>query len=263
MLIALASAKGSPGVTTLASALGAVWPRDVVVADCDPAGGDFAFRNQQADGSPLEPERGLLSLAAAARRGISPDEVTEHVQTAGGGLDVLVGVSRPEQLTGIGPVWPQVAHALRDLSGMDVIADCGRVTAGSPATPILAAADAVVVVVRPGVAEYGHLRERLRWQLAKELRLGDVGSVPVGIVTVTTASDTSATRDLDRLLQYDGASVSVIGRMAHDTKAAETLAGRRTANIKRSLLLRSARQLTTAISSLAISRPAEAREIGG
>lgn len=259
MLIALASAKGSPGVTTLASALGAVWPRDVVVADCDPAGGDLAFRSRGAEGNPLDSERGLLSLAAAARRGISPDEVIEHVQTADGGMDVLVGVSRPEQLTGVGPVWPQVAHALRDLPAADVIADCGRVTAGSPAIPILAAADAVVVVVRPGVADYAHLRERLRWQLAKELRLGDVGSVPVGVVTVTSASDTAATRDLDRVLQYDGAPVSVIGRMAHDPKAAEVLAGRRTANIRRSLLLRSARQLTSAITGMAVSRRAEAR----
>src|ERR1019366_10538581 len=44
--LTLCSAKGAPGVTTLACVLGAVWPthRAVVVAECDPSGGDLAGR---------------------------------------------------------------------------------------------------------------------------------------------------------------------------------------------------------------------------
>jgi MinD-like ATPase involved in chromosome partitioning or flagellar assembly len=111
MLVAFASAKGSPGVTTTAAALGSVWPADVVVADMDPAGGDLALRLRAPQERPLDPERGLLSLAAAARRGLEPGEIAAHTQTTDGGLDVLTGVSSPEQVTGIGPVWPAVAFA--------------------------------------------------------------------------------------------------------------------------------------------------------
>ena len=40
MLIALCSAKGAPGVTTSGLALALSWPRPVVLAELDPAGGD-------------------------------------------------------------------------------------------------------------------------------------------------------------------------------------------------------------------------------
>ena len=62
-MVALASAKGAPGVTTTAVALGAVWPRRVLVAECDPAGGDLAARFR------LPPEPNLVALGMAARHG--------------------------------------------------------------------------------------------------------------------------------------------------------------------------------------------------
>ena len=39
-LIAIAADKGAPGVTTACLALSLVWPRPVLLAECDPAGGD-------------------------------------------------------------------------------------------------------------------------------------------------------------------------------------------------------------------------------
>ena len=65
-LVAVASGKGAPGVTTASVVLAAVWPRPVLMAECDPAGGDLVYRFPAADGGRLEPGRGLLSLAAAA-----------------------------------------------------------------------------------------------------------------------------------------------------------------------------------------------------
>lgn len=256
MLIAFASAKGSPGVTTTVTALGSVWRRDVIVADCDPAGGDLALRYRTPRGLPLDPEVGLVSLAAAARRGLPPEEVHQHVQTAEGGLDILGGVATPDQVTGIGPVWSAVAGALRDVPGTDVLVDCGRVTPGTPVLPLLTAADAVVLCVRPMVEAYAHLRERLRW-LAGQLRAGELGSVPVGVTVVTEAGDTVATRDLDRLLQHAQLQVSVLGRVASDPKAAEALAGRRARRLDRSMLIRSARELAGAVYSLTRFRPAD------
>jgi MinD-like ATPase involved in chromosome partitioning or flagellar assembly len=251
MLVVFASAKGSPGVTTTVTALGSVWPADVLVADVDPAGGDIALRMRAGQEEPLDPERGLLSLAAAARRGLESGAVAAHAQTADGGLDVLVGVSSPEQVTGIGPVWPAVANTLRDLPGTDVLADCGRVVPGTPVLPVLTAADAVVLGVRPSVESYAHLRERLRW-LSGPLRIGELGSIPVGIVLRTAASDTGAARDLDRLLQHDRLQVSVIGRVAEDRRAALALAGQWSRRLDRSLLIRSARELVGAVRGLAM-----------
>jgi MinD-like ATPase involved in chromosome partitioning or flagellar assembly len=251
MFVAFASAKGSPGVTTTVAALGSVWPVDVVVADMDPAGGDIALRLSAPHEQPLDPERGLLSLAAAARRGLHPSEVAAHAQTTDGGLDVLAGVSSPEQVTGIGPVWPAVASALRELPDADVLADCGRVVPGTPVLPVLTAADAVVLCVRPSVESYAHLRERLRW-LSGPLRIGEIGSIPVGIVLRTPVSDTAAARDLDRLLQHDRLQVSVIGRVAEDRRAALGLAGHWSRRLDRSMLIRSARELMSAVRGLAI-----------
>ncbi len=251
MLVALASAKGSPGVTTTAVALGSVWPADVLVADMDPAGGDLALRLRAPEERPLDPERGLSSRAAAARRGLEAGEVAAHAQRTDGGLDVLAGVSSPDQVTGIGPVWPAVATALREFPGVDVLADCGRVVPGTPVMPVLTAADAVLLFVRPYVEAYAHLRERLRW-LSGPLRIGEIGSIPVGIALRTAVSDTSAARDLDRLLQHDGLQVSVIGRVAEAPRAALGLAGQWSRRLDRSLMIRSARELVSAAKGLAV-----------
>lgn len=252
MLIAVASAKGSPGVTTTVNVLGDIWPTSVLVADLDPAGGDFALRHRDPRGEPLDPERGLLSLAAAARRSVAQDELEHHVQTIDGGLDILAGVSRPEQVTGIGPAWPALAHSFRTAAA-DVLVDCGRVTPGTPLMPVLSAADALVFVARPSVESYAHLRERLRW-LAEPLQVGQLGSIPVGVVLVSSAADSTAERDLDRLLQYAGLQVSVLGRIALDPKAVSALLGQSGRRLDRTLLVRSARQAATAVRSLATSR---------
>jgi MinD-like ATPase involved in chromosome partitioning or flagellar assembly len=252
VLIAVSSAKGSPGVTTTATALGGIWPHDVVLADLDPAGGDIALRHRDPSGRPLDPERGLLSLAAAARRGLAEGELYEHVQRVDGGLDVIAGVARPEQITGIGPVWPTLGTTLRQ-SPLDVIADCGRVSPGTPVMPVLSAADALVFVVRPTVEGYAHLRERLRW-LADPLQFGHTGGIPVGVVVVAPSSDSKSAHDLDRLLQHDGLRVSVLGRIADDPKAAGALAGRWSRSIDRSLLIRSAREVAASVHALAAGR---------
>jgi len=248
VLVAVASAKGSPGVTTTARVLASVWPTDVVLADCDPAGGDLALLGRAPDGGVLDPERGLLSLGADARRGLAADAVDQHLQRLEGGLDVLCGVATPEQVTGIGPVWPALAGAFKNFSAADVVADCGRLTPGSPVLPVVAAADAVVLVVRPRVEAYAHLRERLRWLATVQAGL------PVGIVLVTDPRDHRSVTELSQLLGHSGQPVPVLGRLADDPRAADVLAGRVTRGIGRSLLVRSARQLTDPVRSLAATR---------
>ena len=67
MLIALASVKGSPGVTSAALALAAVWPNPVVLVEADPSGGDLTYRCRLSPGAVIESRSGLVGLAAAVR----------------------------------------------------------------------------------------------------------------------------------------------------------------------------------------------------
>src|SRR6202795_5137213 len=126
-LIAVAADKGGPGVTTASVALAAVWPAPVPLAECDPAGGDIVYRLPGAGGVRLDPRRGLLSLAVAARHGLQPHQVWEHTQKLYGGLDVLAGVNSAEQGAGLDALWGAVGGLLSRIPDADVIADCGRI----------------------------------------------------------------------------------------------------------------------------------------
>jgi MinD-like ATPase involved in chromosome partitioning or flagellar assembly len=247
-LVAVASAKGAPGVTTLAVALAGVHPGPAVVADLDPAGGDLVWRYSGAGGQPLDVGRGLLSLAAVVRHG--PADLTPHLQTIAGGLPVLAGVAAPEQLTGLGPVWPQVAHTLAGLPDLIVFADCGRVTAGSPALAVIHAADAVLLTVRAEVDQLAHLRERVR-VLADQTGAGVVRP-PIGVVVVAPEKEhRHVTTDVQRLLDAAGLAGKVLGAVADDGRGARLLSGSGGGSAGKTSLVRSVRALSPAVQALA------------
>src|SRR5260370_700606 len=158
-LIAVAADKGAPGVTTAWVALAAVWRRPVLLAECDPAGGDIVYRLPGAGGTRLDPRRGLLSLAVAARHGLQPDQVWEHTQKLHGGLDVLAGVTTAEQGAGLDALWDVVGGLLSRIPQADVIADCGRIGRDGPFYDLLAEAEAVVPITRASPAEGVRLRD--------------------------------------------------------------------------------------------------------
>ncbi|WP_433328999.1 hypothetical protein [Spirillospora sp. CA-294931] len=260
-LIALAADKGAPGVTTAAVALGAVWPRPVLVAECDQAGGDLVYRlpaasdDESRDGGMLNPSRGLLSLAATARRGLRPDQVAEHCQRLVGGLDVLVGITSAEQAQGMTWLWGPLGRAFAGLGQVDVIADCGRLGAGTPLLDLMREADLVVLVTRATLEQVAHLRERVG-ALSTDLR----GGPPIGILVLADPRDFRASiTEVDRIIagaqqrlrQPEAAPaqgpppphVSVLGGMALDPKGAELLSGRWGGRLDRSLLVRSAREV--------------------
>jgi hypothetical protein len=259
-LIALAADKGAPGVTTAAVALGAVWPRPVLVAECDQAGGDLVYRLPAAapdgtgDGGMLNPARGLLSLAATARRGLRPDQIGEHCQRLVGGLDVLVGITNAEQAQGMTWLWGPLGRAFAGLAPVDVIADCGRLGAGTPLTELLREADLVVLLTRATLEQVAHLRERVA-ALTAELR----GGPPVGVLVLADPRDfRGSIAEVDRIIvgargrqAPDPAvpagppppEVRVLGGLALDPKGADLLSGRWGGRLDRSLLIRSAREV--------------------
>jgi len=245
-LVAIAADKGAPGVTTLAVALGAVWPRRALVAECDPAGGDIALRLRGPNRQPLRPDVGLLSLAASARRGLQPEQVWEHAQVLDGGLDVLVGLAIAEQAQGMGTVWQKLGDTFEHLPEADVLADCGRVSGESAVLPVLAAAQLAVFLVRPAVDAVAHLRDRLE-VLEPRLRPGEVDGVPVAVVVASDPDDEKSVRDVQYVLERAGLHAAVIGRFANDPAGAAQLSGRWGGRLDRSLLVRSARELAVTI----------------
>jgi hypothetical protein len=156
-LIALGSVKGSPGVTTTAMALAATWPgHRLVLAEVDAAGGDLASRF----GLPAEP--GLVSLATAARRDPRAELIWDHCQTLPGELRVLTAPAASEQTAwGVRVLGDGLFGSLADTADVDVVADCGRLDALSPALAIARQAQLLILVTRPVLSELNHVGERL------------------------------------------------------------------------------------------------------
>jgi hypothetical protein len=169
-LIALASVKASPGVTTTTLALAALWPAPQrLVIEADPSGGDLGAWLG------LAPAPGLASLAAAIRHDASPGAAWRHAQALpGGGVSTVVAPAGAEQAAACLSTLaaPRTGTAWLDAGDQEavVIADCGRLDPRSPAFAVAARAALTVVLVRPRVSELSHLAERLPGLLRAGLR---------------------------------------------------------------------------------------------
>ncbi|NUT09091.1 MAG: hypothetical protein HOQ38_01345 [Nonomuraea sp.] len=234
-LIVLAADKGAPGVTTAATALAAVWPRPVLLAECDPAGGDLAYRLPAADGGVLNPGKGMLTLVATARRGLEPAQIHQHTQKIIGGLDVLAGLTHGEQAAGLTWLWGPLGRTLAAIPDADVIADCGRLGSHPQIADLLAEAEQVVLLTRATLDHVAHLRERLQITKAH------------GVVVIADARNYRASiEDVRRIV---GPIVQFVHGLAHDPKGAELLRGQWGGRLDRSLLIRTARDLASRLVS--------------
>ena len=242
-LIAIASDKGAPGVTTAALALAAVWPRPVLLAECDPAGGDLVYRFPAVGGGHLDPRRGVLSLAVVARRGMQSQQVWEHVQKLHGGLDVLAGVTNAEQGAGLSLLWGPIGKALASLPQADVIADCGRLGADGPLYDLLAEATTVVLVTKVHVADVIRLRDRATAFAAAAQSRGR-RNFGVGVVVVADHKKFRASLgEVQHVLGQANARATVLGGIAHDTRGADLLSGEWGGNLDRTMLIKTAREV--------------------
>lgn len=144
MLIALASVKGSPGVTSLAVALAARWPTEgAVVVEADPAGGDLAFRF----GHHRDP--GLSAFAADTRGGEPGRGLSAYAQRLAVGVDVVFAPAEPEAGQVVRLLAANGLGLLRAAAiNRPVLVDVGRLEWGSPALPLACAADLLLVVTR-------------------------------------------------------------------------------------------------------------------
>jgi hypothetical protein len=210
-LYALVSPGGSPGVTTAALALSLGWPGQVILAECDPSGGDILAGLFAGH---LPASNGLLALAIEA--GQNPEAVAAALWPQLVQLDdergrlLLAGISDPRQSTGLAPVWPVLAGTLA-AQPADVIADCGRLDAGGGPEPVLAVASLVVLVLRPTLRQVSKARSRIEMLTQT---LGGTGR----LVLLLIGEGTHTQREVTRAL-----GVPVAATLPHDPKAAGVL----------------------------------------
>ena len=149
-LIVLASATGAPGVTTTTLAMALAWPRPVVLVEADPAGGSAIMAGYLRGEVPHD--RGLVNLAMAHRHGEDLTAALPEVlvRLPNSTVDLLPGVRLHAQAASLAPVWEPLVAVLSDLdrTGTDVLVDAGRLGMLGAPTPLLAAADAVLLVTR-------------------------------------------------------------------------------------------------------------------
>jgi hypothetical protein len=210
-LYALVSAGGSPGVTTAALALALGWPGQVILAECDPSGGDVLAGLFAGH---LPARNGLLALAIEA--GQNPDAAAAALWPQLIELDdergrlLLAGISDPRQGIGLAPVWPVLAATLA-AQPADVIADCGRLDAGGGPEPVLAMASLVVLVLRPSLRQVS--RARARVEMLIQMRGG-----PGRLALLLVGDGTPSAREVSRAL-----GVPVACSLPLDAKAAGVL----------------------------------------
>ena len=216
----------SCGVTTLALGLAATWPSDrrVMLVEADPAGGTVAASARWA------PEPGLVSLAAAARRGGDPTMVLDHCQHLPGGAAVLAGPALADQAqSALGMLRPILAR-LGELDA-DVLLDCGRLDSVGLVT--WQQAGRRVLVGRPRLPDLQALATWLDAQASDPGHVGLVmvgdGPYPDGEIAQTLGSEVLARvpwdpRAADALVTVPASAREL--RLAPFVRAARTLADR-------------------------------------
>lgn len=224
MLTVVTSGKAAPGVTTCCWALALAWPRWLLVADCDPAGGDMAAGLLVGR---VSAARGLLSWSSAARRcgsaaaaaSMLPAHATELPERPGvwfvPGFATATAAESFTEAT-----WTQLASALAQstsLIGRDALVDFGRVVGQRASWPLLRAADRVLLAVRPSVRSVHAAQDvitRLRYELGdlavvSAMVIGD-GPYPAAEVAAALEIPVAAQLPMDRQAAgalSDGASL--------------------------------------------------------
>jgi MinD-like ATPase involved in chromosome partitioning or flagellar assembly len=195
-------------VTTLACVLGAVWPSDraVVVAECDPSGGDLAGRFG------LSTRHGVTSLVLTDRQQIGqrPD-YRDHAQQLPGGLDVLVGPTGADSAMALDR---ELGMSSSDLihEDCDLLADCGRLLPGATGQgKVIRSSDGVLLLVQPDVSGIANAR----WATS---RIRELSHAPVFAVIVGAGTFKSAEVS-------DELHVSVLGTIPFDPRAARMACG--------------------------------------
>jgi len=247
MLTVLVSGKAAPGVTTSAWALALTWPGPVLVADCDPAGGDMAAGYLPGR---VSADRGLLSWATAARRGVPAMAAATMFSGHAVGVPenpnvwLMAGFATATQGASFTPdAWERLALALERSAasvGRDALVDAGRLVGERACWPVLRAADQVLLTVRPSVRSV-HAAQGAAMRLRTEL--GDLAKVSALVVGDGPYSAAEVAEAL---------SVPLCGTLPQDGHTARVLSDGASLGpnaLNRSALLKAAATLTTRLTT--------------
>ncbi|MFC8618401.1 ParA family protein [Micromonospora purpureochromogenes] len=218
-IIALVSAKGSPGVTTTALACALSWHRRLVLAECDPAGGTILAGYL---GGALDGPRGIGELAVGELRDGNLETAfwSQLVDLDAPRRErlLLPGVVDPAQAGSVSPLWQRFADFFGSLEKgqppYDVIVDCGRLQVAGPPWPVLRAAAVVLLVTRAQLPDLSATRSMIR---AIERDFTE-HRVPPGTLRLLVVGDGHGKGEISKALR-----VSVIATLPADPRTAEVL----------------------------------------
>jgi hypothetical protein len=261
-VISVCALKGSPGASTLALLTRALWPSSAVLVEADPVGGEFALTlaGPQGQALPAKPSIAELALSAAQRMPSIERVWQAALETAAGPVVCGVPSSYP-----MGQLMVQYGeHLAAMLVGeSDVVVDAGQLVPGTPALPLLAAAN-VVAVVLPDRPEALFRLTDLLPGLASTLRVqDDVRSVIVPVVVATTHRGKTAAREVDEAMTQHHIPTRPSRWLGWDPKTVNVVRSGALARAQRSVLVRSARTVVETLAaeqnSVSEQRTARAR----
>ncbi|MDR1078747.1 MAG: hypothetical protein LBL55_08845 [Propionibacteriaceae bacterium] len=159
-LIVLASASGSPGVTTCAVGLALAWPRPVVLVEADPTGGSSVLAGYFQGWT--QPNDAMVELVMASRDG-RLGEVLPQLWEAlpGSSAQLLSGPRSHAQARSLMDIWEPLAFELKalDRTGRDVIVDAGRLGLTSWPVSLPRLADLSLMLLRADLPSLAAARQ--------------------------------------------------------------------------------------------------------
>jgi MinD-like ATPase involved in chromosome partitioning or flagellar assembly len=216
-VVVLTSARGAPGVTTSALAMAMLWPRPVVLLEADVAGSSSILAGYLR--GTVSPDRGLVSLAVAHRRGVLHETFYEQtVAFIEDRVRLVPGLVNAQQAASMDKLWSPLGVVLANLeqAGTDVIVDAGRLGMMHGPQPLIRSADAVLLVTRTTLPAVSAARARVPTLREDLVELGQ-GDDTLTILLVGEGHPYRA-REIRSAL-----GIPVLASMAWDQAAAESL----------------------------------------
>jgi hypothetical protein len=130
---------------------------------------------------------------------------------------LLPGISDPTQAGSLEPIWGRLAGyfvSLEQRHHFDVFADCGRLAVPHPPSPIMQAADLVLVVVRPNLPSIAATAAAIRSLRISQAEHGAVDSVGLAVVGTGPYSPADITKHL---------KAPVVVELPHDDRSGRAL----------------------------------------
>jgi Mrp family chromosome partitioning ATPase len=221
-IVAFASAKASPGATTVAALVAARWPRRRLLIEGDESGGVLASRL----GLGTVPS----SLELAASTPLTIDELERHTQREWLDVPILVAPAVPHQVRATFREFDSRLAEVLTTAAVDVIVDAGRVVPNAAVWPTVERSDLVVLVARPSLEEF----------TAVSARAHDLRGVGRRVALVVTSDGPYHAAEF-----AEAAEIELLGSLSYDPPAlADLQQGALTRRVARSALWRDASALT-------------------